>query len=616
MLVEDRALARHPSDGGGRAWIASIRDLDLDATLLEPPLPAGSRARFEIVYEAGPLGVAEGGSVFLQTSPFWGWDTPQVQWPYGPGLTEVSTEAEGVTLAAETVDQNLLAVRVEGRALDAGERITLVFGAGPAGATVDRFAERGERLYLAVDGDGDGIRGNLAESPRVDIGAGRPGRLVVWLPSTARTGQPIQLRAAVLDVRGNAGVEVDGPVQLALEGPEGVVELPPRLALDGETPGVGAIEIVPAREGVIRVSARFVFGPEEEDFLEARSNPMLVSDSAPRILWGDLHGHSQLSDGTGTPDDFYRYARDVAALEVASLTDHDHWGMDVLDDEPELWEQIKASAQANYAPGRFVSIAGYEWTSWLHGHRHVLHFGEDAPLWSSLDPETTTPAQLWQAIGDRPTLTFAHHSAGGPVATNWRYAPPPSIEPVTEVASVHGSSEALDAPGRIYDPQPGNFVRDVLDAGVRFGFIGSGDSHDGHPGLTHLASAHGGLAAIFAEEPTREAVRAALLARRCYATNGARIWLRFALDGRPMGSVVAGDGGRPHALEIAVLGTAPIERVELVRSGAVLAPIEGGGETSFSALVELPALGPGEYVYARVLQSDGGAAWTTPIYAE
>ena len=68
--------------------------------------------------------------------------------------------------------------------------------------------------------------------------------------------------------------------------------------------------------------------------LSAESNPMLVTREGPRILWGDLHGHSNFSDGTGLPEDYYRYARDVAALDVAALTDHDHWGIPFLDAAP------------------------------------------------------------------------------------------------------------------------------------------------------------------------------------------------------------------------------------------------------------------------------------------
>ena len=109
---------------------------------------------------------------------------------------------------------------------------------------------------------------------------------------------------------------------------------------------------------------------------------------------------------------------------------------------------------------------------------------------------------------------------------------------MTEIVSVHGSSEAPDAPAVIHEPVAGHFVRDALARGYRLGFVGSGDSHDGHPGAFTTDPAEGGLAAILSEELTREGVLRALRARRVYATNGARIVLRVALGGAPMGGVV------------------------------------------------------------------------------
>ena len=73
------------------------------------------------------------------------------------------------------------------------------------------------------------------------------------------------------------------------------------------------------------------------------------------------------------------YARDVAALDVVALTDHDHWGSLFLDEHPELWERIqRAHGATSTSPGRFVTVLGYEWTNWIYGHRHVLYFGDDA----------------------------------------------------------------------------------------------------------------------------------------------------------------------------------------------------------------------------------------------
>jgi hypothetical protein len=346
----------------------------------------------------------------------------------------------------------------------------------------------------------------------------------------------------------------------------------------------------------------------------AESNPLVVRDGIPRVLWGDLHGHTQLSDGTGTPEDYFAYARDVAALDVIALTDHDHWGMRFLDGNPGLWKTIEEAAHRFDEPGRFVALVGFEWTNWLHGHRHVLYFEGEADVLSSLDPRYQDPALLWKALEGRSAVTIAHHSAGGPVSTNWEFAPPPELEPVTEVVSVHGSSEASDTPGKIYAAVPGNFVRDALGRGLRFGFIGSGDSHDGHPGLAHLASPSGGLAAIFSEETTRAGVLDALRSRRTYATNGPRIWLRTWLDEHEMGAMLPPPEAPTQELRFVIAAPAPVERVDIVRSGEIVSVVPGSGRRELSETLTLPALRSGEYVYVRVVQEDGGAAWSSPVY--
>ena len=83
----------------------------------DPRIRAGGRARIALVYEAGPLGIAQGGSLFVQTSPFWGWDTPQPVSEDGPGFTRVTTDSTDVVLRPETLGPQLMIVHVEGRAL-------------------------------------------------------------------------------------------------------------------------------------------------------------------------------------------------------------------------------------------------------------------------------------------------------------------------------------------------------------------------------------------------------------------------------------------------------------------------------------------------------------------
>jgi len=103
----------------------------------------------------------------------------------------------------------------------------------------------------------------------------------------------------------------------------------------------------------------------------------------------------------------------------------------------------------------------------------------------------------------------------------------------------------------------------------------------------------------------------ALRARRCYATSGPRILLRAAMDGLPMGSdIVPGT----HQLAVLVAGTAALERVELVRSGAVVDGLAGDGSRETSFVWSVPELHAGEYVYVRVVQAGSQMAWSSPFF--
>jgi hypothetical protein len=154
--------------------------------------------------------------------------------------------------------------------------------------------------------------------------------------------------------------------------------------------------------------------------------------------------------------------------------------------------------------------------------------------------------------------------------------------------------------------------------------VGSGDGHDGHPGLSHLASPSGGLAAILSEDLTREGVLAALKARRVYATNGPRILLQTSLGGRAMGSAIEAASlttrGQtdPSAdeLRVRVVAPGPLERVDLIRGGQVSEQILCEGQREVRFVRTIPELTPGDYLYVRAVQIDGGTAWSSPFFIE
>ncbi|MDA8019418.1 MAG: DUF3604 domain-containing protein [Thermoanaerobaculia bacterium] len=631
-LRADLQAERHPADGGGRAWIEPTQNRG-------EIVQASDLARWTVHFEAGRHGVAQGGTVFLQISPFWGWSTPQAESPAAPGYTEVRGP-EGVELDVRTLDQQLLGVTLRSGRLDEGDRLIFRYGAGVAGARADRFAERGERFWIAVDGDGDGVRDLLRDVPRIDVAPGPPARLVAVLPSTRRPGQTARLTLAVLDARGSAWTDFTGTLTLAAE-PPGLLDVPSEVLFQGGDRGVRQLSLATRDTGVVRIRVQGRIGATTLDQL---TNPLQVAEGALPILWGDLQNHSNVSDGTGLPEDLLRYARDVAALDVVSITDHDHWGLRFLDQDESTWHQILQVTEEYHEPGRFVTLPGFEWTNWLHGHRHVLFFDvADARLLSSIEEEYDHPEELWAALDGLDAMTIAHHTAGGPIAQDWSIRPNPVLEPVTEIVSVHGASEAADAPHPIHRPVAGNFVRDALARGYRFGFLGSSDGHDGHPGLGHLASPSGGLAAIHASAHSRSAVADALRRRSVYATNGPRIVLRAVYGGWRMGSEVpvrdVGSAGRETSsaqdaadrvpgigagdLLVQALTSSPLERIDIVRGSVGVSEDSAGGvamvvacddrlECSF--VVDPGPVVAGEWLYVRVVQRDGGAAWSSPFY--
>jgi len=640
LLLDERALVRSPGDGGGRMWLVGIAPVEAtseqkawtpDAEDPRPPsLRTSSSHRFELVYEVGEHGIEEGGLIFIGPEPFWDWSPSQTESPEISGYTTAIPREEGVELEPSGF---MGSFEVKGRPLAAGERIDIVYGAGPTGARVDRYAQRDAEILVAVDADGDGLRGWSKATPRLDISAREASQIVAFAPAEVTPGQRFEIQVAALDAIGNRSrwpestdesedreVAAGFEIRLSQASTTGLETITSRI----ETPGEGfdpyrfSLE-APLEPGTLRLEVR---GRGDYEGFESNVNPILVRTSATRLYWADLHGHSGFSDGTGNSEDYFAYARDVARLDAAALTDHDHWGLRPLDETPENAEQIRADTAAFHEPGRFITVPGYEWTSWIHGHRHVLYFdgsNHEASIHSSIDPATDRPDELWKALEGEAALTFAHHSAGEPIATNWYYRPDPILEPVTEITSVHGMSEAADALLPVEGGVPGYFVRDTLLRGDRLGFIGSGDSHDGHPGLVHLATPtrQGGLAGIFAEDLDRASLLTALRKRRTFATNGIRAWLEVTIDDSRMGENLPPDAqaSETQQLRVRFEATAPIERIDLVRSG-IVASLAGDLGLSLDLEREIPTLGPGEFHYVRIQQSDGGVAWSSPIFSE
>ncbi len=65
-----------------------------------------------------------------------------------------------------------------------------------------------------------------------------------------------------------------------------------------------------------------------------------------------------------------------------------------------------------------------------------------------------------------------------------------------------------------------------------------------------------------------------------------------------------------------VAATAPLERVDVIQSGGRIDSQRAAGRLFWTLERELEPTRPGEYAYVRVVQEDGGAAWSSPFFFE
>ena len=312
----------------------------------------------------------------------------------------------------------------------------------------------------------------------------------------------------------------------------------------------------------------------------ARANPLRVVAAAPlRRYWGDLHGQSGETIGMGTAEAYFAYARDKAFVDIVGHQGNDFQITDTF------WTELNRLTAAYDAPGHFVCVPGYEWSgnTGMGGDRNVFFRREGRPIrrsshilvqgQSEPGTECFTAHDIFRALEREDAVVIAH--VGGRYA-DITYAHDGRLERTVEVHSTWGTFEWL--------------LHDAFAQGFRVGVVCHSDDHKGRPGATRPGAstfgAIGGLTCYFMPELTRDALFAALRRRHHYGTTGTRIFIdlraTFAepvtvFDEDPklaashetsvreaqMGDIVR-PGTVPMRLSAEVIGTAPVERVDVL----------------------------------------------------
>ena len=596
-----------PEDSKGEAIVIPSNDV-----------VANTYGTWKIVYTAGKGGIAIGGGVALHISPFWGWTPPQNSNQDYPGYTTVSSSNDKTKLDVLPGYPHHIVVRIKDVPLTYKQSITITYGDTGEGkhpfgqARCDKYAEDGEEFFVKVDGDGDGHFYPIEHQPRINILPGSAAALVATAPSLVEIDTPFSVTLAAVDQYDNWAKRYQGIINLSSSPSE--IDIPHEYHFKQSDSGSKKLHCTIKKAGLYRIKIE-----DKKNGFKTESNPILCRDKLPKyhLYWGDIHGHSGLCDGTGTPDNYYQYARDVAGLDISVLTSHDAHGLIPLDEDEETWNLIRNKTDFYYRPGEFVTFLGYEWTNWTYGHQHILFLNsEEGQVFSFRDPKSSTPDKLWECLKGKEAITIPHHVGGGPIPCDWDFYNS-DFQPLTEICSVHGNCEFFGCPKGIYNPKEKHFVQDALARGYKLGIIASGDSHNGHPGRRDLGAIMGGIMGVYAEALDRTSIWKAFKTRRVYATSGARIILDFHVNGHTMGEVLYyNKENAVRDISGEVIGTDVIQEIVIVKNGFNLYSVKGTGIKNSIHYLDKTMIKAGDYYYLRVIQEDGEIAWSSPLWFE
>ncbi|MCK5594989.1 CehA/McbA family metallohydrolase [bacterium] len=430
--------------------------------------------------------------------------------------------------------------------------------------------------------------------------AGEPERLHLFLPGRRRKGEEIKLIGIITDkyrnlVRNNLCVKFKLKI-------EGIAEKE-----IGDATGYFTarhkfvIPLPDLKAGLYRIKAI----DEDTKKLIAVSNPLeIVEDGSekPNIYWGEIHGHSEMSDGIGGFEGIFEYAGNVAAVDFAAAADHAEY---FTDNQSEWMQDVVNSFNE---PGKFCTLVGYEWAG-KQGHRNIYTSDKRLKLFRGMYGQTSNIGVVWKEFEGRDDIVGGSHTKH--TGKFWEQHNPE----VMRFLEIYGMTGSYD-----------EIANKLLSEGAKLGFTGGGDCHEGRScfsaedkegqgRINHAVNGQGfykcGISGALMDKLDRKSLINALRNRKTYATTGARILIDFSVSDIPMGS----EGTISKAIiQAEIHACEKIGKVEIVRDGKVVHVGSGKASDMKFEWEDKSVVRQECWYYLKVLQGDGEIAWTSPIW--
>lgn len=334
------------------------------------------------------------------------------------------------------------------------------------------------------------------------------------------------------------------------------------------------------------------------------------------IYFGEMHGHTRLSDGSPDIDDYFVSIRDRARLDFAAITDHDHGGIGKSELFGEKWELIKEKVKKYYEPHKFTTILAYERDSYPWYNNAVVYYkNHDGEMLRGKTDGEITREELEKALSRDDIILCPHDTYHLEAGCDFETIDKSLFTPLIEIYSRGDCAEYFGTPYNTEAAQcEGGYLQDALKNGARMGCIAGSDDHDMSNGLYNDRyegiAKHPGITGVLAKENTLEAIFDALKSRRCYGFTGGRLYIDFRINGHYMGEEISDTDEGTRSIYFNIKDEARIKCVTLVKNCRDYMRIARNEQLVFDYKKENET----DVYYLRVELCDGRCGWTSPIW--
>lgn len=341
-----------------------------------------------------------------------------------------------------------------------------------------------------------------------------------------------------------------------------------------------------------------------------------VGKEVYNTYFGQLHSHTNYSDGQGTPEEAYAWARDMGKADFFAVTDHSN----SLDSDTSAtladgsmsseWKNLHTIADKYNENGKFTAIAGFEmtWSGSTGGWGHINTFNTNGFLSrnSKIGGKAVDLQMYYNEIKKYPESISQLNHPGSTFGdfNDFGYYDP-QVDKVVSMIEVGNGEGPVRGTG--YFPSYELYTR-ALDKGWHVAPTNNQDNHK-----AGWVTANNARTVVLAPSLSRESVYDALRNMRTYATEDSNLRIMYKVNNKVMGSFLS----KPSSLDINIDINDPdsldkIGKVSIISNGGVV--VASKTFDSNNASWNLKVDPKYTYYYVRIDQADKDIAVTAPVW--